>query len=124
MTSVACEVCGKVFDGKGLKPKQCNAHLASHIRLKHPAHWVATESVRKERLKEHDKHSIENVRKAPAAKKKKIEDAKKKKNEAANLKRHTQKRAIAAAATAAAEAGNAAEMEEMEAFVDNLWADV
>ncbi len=120
MTSVACEVCGKVFDGKGLKPKQCNAHLASHIRLKHPAHWVATESVRKERLKEHDKHRIEELRKATAAKKKKSEDA--------NLKRQNQKRAMAAAAmaaaaTAAAEAvaGNAA---EMQSFVDNLWADV
>ncbi len=116
MTSVACEVCGKVFDGKGLKPKQCNAHLASHIRLKHPAHWEATESARKERLKEHDKHSIGELRKAAAAKKKKIEDAK--------LKRQNQKRAkraIAAAATAAAEAGNAA---EMESFVDNVWADV
>jgi len=124
MTSVACEVCGKVFDGKGLKPKKCKSHLASHMRLKHPAHWAATESVRKERLKEHDKHSIENLRKAAAAKKKKIEDAKKKRREDANLKRRNQKMAIAAAATAAAEAGNAAEMEEMESFVDNLWADV
>lgn len=124
MTSVACEVCGKVFDGKGLKPKQCNAHLASHIRQKHPAHWEATESARKERLKEHDKHSIGELRKAAAAKKKKIEDAKKKKNEAANLKRKNQKRAIAAAATAAAEASNAAEMSEMDSFVDSLWADV
>jgi fructose-1,6-bisphosphatase len=123
MTSVACEVCGKVFDGKGLKPKKCMAHVASHMRFKHPAHWAATESVRKERLKEHDKHSIENLRKAAAAKKKKREDAKKKRREDANLKRRDQKRAIAAAAaaTAAAEADNAA---EMEAFVDNLWADV
>jgi len=115
MTSVTCEVCGKVFDGVGLKPKKCMSHVASHIRLKHPAHWVATESVRKERMKEHDKHRIEELRKATAAKKKKSEDA--------NLKRQNQKRAIAAAATAAAEAvaGNAA---EMELFVDNLWADV
>ena len=124
MTSVACEVCGKVFDGKGLQPKKCMAHLGSHIRRKHPAHWAATESVRKERLKEHDKHSIEALRKATAAKKKKREDAAKKRREDAKLKRQNQKRAIAAAATAAAEAGNAAEMEEMELFVDNLWADV
>jgi hypothetical protein len=124
MTSVACEVCGKVFDGKGLKPKKCMAHLGSHMRHKHPAHWVATESVRKERLKEHDKHSIENLRKSSAAKKKKIEDAKKKRREDANLKRQDQKRAIAAAATAAAEASNAAEMEQMELFVDNLWSEV
>jgi hypothetical protein len=123
MTSVACEVCGKVFDGKGLKPKKCMAHLGSHMRFKHPAHWAATESVRKERLKEHDKHSIGELRKAAAAKKKKREDAKRKRREDANLKRQ-QKRAIAAAATAAAEASNAAEMEEMEFFVDNLWADV
>jgi hypothetical protein len=121
MTSVACEVCGKVFEGKGSKPKKCMSHLATHIRLKHHTHWLATESVRKERLKEHDKHSIGELRKAAAAKKKKREDAKKKKNEAANLKRQNQKRAIAAAATAAAEAGNAA---EMELFVDSLWADV
>ena len=113
MTSVACEVCGKVFDGVGLKPNKCMSHVASHIRLKHPAHWVATESVRKERMKEHDKHRIEELRKATAAKKKKSEDAK--------LKRQNQKRAIAAAARAATEAVDAA---ELELFVDNLWADV
>ena len=119
MTSVACEVCGKVFDGMGPKAKKCMSHVASHIRIIHPLHWAATESVRKERTKEHNKHRLEELRKTNAAKKQKREDD--------NHKRLIQKRTVdaAAAARAAAEAeAVAADAHEQQFFLDNLWADV